>query len=125
MTQQLENHTQAESQADSESESPTDSRAQSHTAQTEPQRSPAPIPPARHLPSETVRALVAQLTEAEDVLRNLEPFVPRNGRLVVNPARQPWIARERALVAELRSRRTAWRRGDLPGLVMTPGSSNN
>lgn len=103
MTQQLENHTQPQ--------------AESQAPRTESVRSPAPLPPARHLPSETVRALVAHLTEAEDVLRELEPFVLRNGRLVVNPARQPWIARERALVAELRSRRTAWRRGDLPGLV--------
>lgn len=85
---------------------------------------PVPIPPAIHLPSESVRALVVHLTQAEDILRDLEPFVPRNGRLVVNPARQPWIARERALVAELRSRRTAWRRGDLPGLVMTPRASS-
>jgi hypothetical protein len=110
VTQQLENHTQSQ----------TESQTESQTAQTMPQRSPVPIPPALHLPSETVRALVAHLTEAEDVLRDLEPFVLRNARLVVNPARQPWIARERALVAELRSRRTAWRRGDLPGLVMAP-----
>ena len=65
----------------------------------------------------TVRALVAELSEAEDALRNLEPFVVRHGRLAVNPARGPWITRERALVAELRSRHTAWRRGELPGLV--------
>ena len=80
----------------------------------------APIPPAVHLPSMTVRALVAALSEAEDALRSLEPFVPRNGRLVVNPARQPWIARERALVAELRSRRASWRRGELPGVTFLP-----
>jgi len=90
--------------------------------QSQPGTPPVPIPPAIHLPSETVRALVVHLTQAEDILRDLEPFVLRNGRLVVNPARQPWIARERALVAELRSRRTAWRRGDLPGLVLPPRS---
>ena len=69
----------------------------------------------------TVRALVSALTEVEDTLRALEPFVPRNGRLVVNPARKPWIVRERALVAELRSRRSSWRRGELPGFtVLSP-----
>ena len=73
-----------------------------------------------HLSSLTVRALVAELAEAEDALRNLEPFVVRHGRLVVNPARGPWVTRERALVAELRSRHTAWRRGELPGLVRAP-----
>jgi hypothetical protein len=65
------------------------------------------------LPSLTVRALVTALGEAEDVLRGLEPFVVQHGRLVVNPARAPWITRERALVAELRSRHTSWRRGAL------------
>lgn len=108
MTQQLDNQPQ--------------SRLQS---QPETHHTPVPIPPAIHLQSETVRALVAHLTQAEDILRDLEPFVLRNGRLVVNPARQPWIARERALVAELRSRRTAWRRGDLPGLVITSRSSTS
>ena len=68
----------------------------------------------------TVRALVAALTEAEDTLRTLEPFVPRSGRLVVNPARQPWIARERALVSELKVRRASWRRGELPGPTELP-----
>jgi hypothetical protein len=72
----------------------------------------------------TVRALVAALTEAEETLRTLEPFVPRNGRLVVNPARQPWIARERALVSELRSRRASWRRGELPGLAVLPRATS-
>lgn len=99
MTQQVENHSQLQTQS-----------------QPEPARSVTPLPPALHLPSETVRTLVASLTEAEDMLRDLEPFVLRNGRLVVNPARQPWIARERALVAELRSRRITGRRGRLPGL---------
>jgi hypothetical protein len=58
---------------------------------------------------------VAALGETEEALRGLEPFVVQHGRLVVNPARAPWIARERALVAELRSRHTTWRRGRLPG----------
>jgi hypothetical protein len=70
-----------------------------------------------HLPSLTVRGLVAALGEAEEALRGLEPFIVQNGRLVVNPARAPWITRERALVAELRSRHTSWRRGALPGVV--------
>jgi hypothetical protein len=87
---------------------------------TQSPRPSAPIPPAAHLPSMTVRALVAALTEAEETLRTLEPFVPRHGRLVINPARQPWIARERALVAELRARRASWRRGELPGLSVLP-----
>ena len=99
MTQQLDNQPQ--------------SRLQS---QPETHHTPVPIPPAIHLQSETVRALVVHLTQAEDILRDLEPVVLRNGRLVVNPARQPWIAR---------SRRTAWRRGDLPGLVITSRSSNS
>ena len=110
MTQQLDN--QPQSQAESASQSPGPSTA--------PPAVPPALPAAIHLPSATVRSLVLQLTQAEDILRDLEPFVVRNGRLVVNPARQPWIARERALVAELRSRRTAWRRGELPGLVLTP-----
>lgn len=73
------------------------------------------------LPSLTVRALVTALGEAEDVLRGLEPFVVQHGRLVVNPARAPWITRERALVAELRSRHTSWRRGALNGYA-APGT---
>ena len=44
----------------------------------------------------------------------------RQGKLVVNPARAPWIARERALVAELRSRHAAWRSGTLTGIVTAP-----
>lgn len=86
------------------------------SAAQQPVGRPQPV----HLPSLTVRALVAELSEAEDALRDLEPFVVLHGRLVVNPARAPWIARERALVAELRSRHTAWRRGALPGLVPAP-----
>ncbi len=76
-------------------------------------------PPALHLPSLSVRALVVALGETEDVLRGLEPFVVQHGRLVVNPARAPWITRERALVAELRSRHTSWRRGSLHGPANT------
>ena len=83
-------------------------------------RPPETAPRPLHLSTLTVRALVAELSEAEDALRDLEPFVVRHGRLVVNPLRAPWIARERALVAELRSRHTAWRRGELPGLVAAP-----
>ena len=84
---------------------------------------PTSGPRPLHLSSLTVRGLVAELSEAEDALRNLEPFVVRHGRLVVNPARGPWITRERALVAELRSRHTAWRRGELPGVVTAPDRS--
>ena len=84
------------------------------TAEPAPPRTGA-APDPLTLSSLTVRALVTALGETEDALRSLEPFIVQHGRLVVNPARGPWITRERALVAELRSRHTSWRRGYLPG----------
>ena len=88
----------------------------------EPAVPPTPAGPTPlDLRSLTVRALVTELGEAEDVLRGFEPFVVQHGRLVVNPARAPWITRERALVAELRSRHTTWRRGALHGSA-APGT---
>lgn len=84
------------------------------TAAREPSTGPRPL----HLPSLTVRGLMAELSEAEDALRDLEPFVVHHGRLVVNPARGPWVTRERAVVAELRSRHLPWR-GEVP-LVTAP-----
>lgn len=58
-----------------------------------------------------VRELVAQLTEVEEALRQVPFFTREEGLLAVNPEIAALLVRQRALVSELRRRRTSWLSG--------------
>ena len=65
--------------------------------------------PARRLRSLSVRELLGQLAASEEALRHLEPPAGPSGRTIPDPARLTLLARQRALVRELRARRPALR----------------
>ena len=66
----------------------------------------------RHdLSSLPVRSLLALLSEVETALRRTPFLIRRRGAVTVNPEIASLMARQRALVAQLRARRRSWRRG--------------
>jgi hypothetical protein len=69
----------------------------------------ATIPDLKEL---SVRELLVRLAELEDKVRALPPLVVFSGRLIVNPERRPFLLQQRAVVAQLRSRRALLRSGD-------------
>jgi hypothetical protein len=60
----------------------------------------------------SVRDLVSLLTQLEDTLRSTPFLIPRHEMMVVNPEVAPLLARQRAVVAQLRARRVSLRGGD-------------
>lgn len=70
----------------------------------------APSPPSE-LPALTVSQLIARLADLEDDLRGAPALVVLQGRLVVNPDRRRLVARQRAVIGELRARRSELRSG--------------
>lgn len=86
---------------------------------------PSPATPPGDLPSMTVADLIANLARLEDDLREAPPLVALRGRLVVNPHRRRLVARQQAVIGELRARRTSLRTGtDEHGRRTRPASGN-
>ena len=67
--------------------------------------------PLARLRGLTVRELLTALAASEDGLRHLESLVTQDGQTIPNPARLRLLARQRALVRELRARRGVLRSG--------------
>ena len=76
---------------------------------------PSHVPTAPRGPSDTkdlkdlpVRALLAELAAVEDRLRATPSLLTRGQATQVNPAVATLLARQRAIVGQLRSRRVSW-----------------
>lgn len=71
---------------------------------------PAPAEPA-DLSATSIRELVTLLAQLEDQLRDVPVLVPRREKMVVNPEADRLIARQRAVIQQLRGRRVSWLSG--------------
>ena len=70
----------------------------------------APVVPPEpvDLSATSIRELVTLLAQLEDQLRAVPVLVPRREKMVVNPEVDRVMARQRAVIQQLRGRRVSW-----------------